>query len=790
MKFLFKKILQVCGIFDSHSVHNFVTKAFLPLLFGVAFGFFTFSYAKSQIRQKPKGSLSELNQEGKKLSRKSHNSPSEKQDISQSSFFDKMRKKENLKARGVIVKFHRWPDSKQQKEIVRRLKASGLKKTKSIRNVQTWLFEWSKEDLKPSGFAQSACKKLKDLSHVKRCNPDQLLRLHYQKNKVFLNETKTYRVFNDSSTSFILAEAAQETEAGFIEHCTSCEEQNSISPVPLNIRTCNLLSCQKKSKREISCNHLMKGTLSDYWAQELIGSDLLREELKKASVPEVNNLIAVVDLDVINHMTRVKNLISNEGSHAVLPALKNEKILSTQAGFAGDYINLAEKLRKNPPHFINNSMSWGSRDRNDDIYEALERLSPPAVFVTAAGNEFPFETVDNTLKDKASRNFDAIVVGSFSPNGFASDFSNSGREVHIMAPSDHWLTSSDENGEYVKFSGTSGATPLVTGSLAGFEWLSGYHPTPEEAKVLLERTALPTLHSHEEPQINGKGLLNAYKLGEVGKRLKKKCSKKGPSCFKDEIVKEENYRFAVDESLKKDLGKIFPDCAIGKKPAVSLEIPSCKKKEEVFKRLRQAILLNPEESKEFLKSLSCIYKEGGFSQNAEALDNLTLALSSKEEVRASIRVLAEKQKKQNFFGTSFHVTRLMLGMGGFEKEFSSDENAIKIAGVMGEERGLPIIEKAYNTGLPHLQKPAVQAAGVLGEPGLPIIEKAYNTGLSHLQKPAVQAAGVLGEPGLPIVKKALEESYNSISNFQLQEVAVQAAGWIGEPAMPLLENFF
>ena len=219
------------------------------------------------------------------------------------------------------------------------------------------------------------------------------------------------------------------------------------------------------------------------------------------------------------------------------------------------------------------------------------------------------------IKSKASENFNAIIVGSFSSSGFVSDFSQSGTEVFILAPSDNWITSAEENGEYKKFGGTSGAAPLVTGSLAAFEWLSGYHPTSKEAKFLLEKTAIPTLHSHEEPQVNGVGLVNAYKLGEVGKQLKKKCTKKPPSCFQEEILNEENYRFGVDKNLKRDLSRVFPSCAVNKKLASFSGSPDCEEKGKIFKRLRKAILLNPKENREFLKSLSCIYREGDFSQN-------------------------------------------------------------------------------------------------------------------------------------------------------------------------------
>ena len=359
--------------------------------------------------------------------------------------------------------------------------------------------------------------------------------------KVFLTLSLSSLVVTLSS---ILAEANEKTEVDFIEHCTSCGTGNSISPVPLNIRICNLLPCEKKSRTETSCIHLMNGTLSDYWAQELIGSDLLKEELKKTPAPKRPNWLAVFDTREWDHNIDVEKLISDKGPHGVLPELRDEKIaffrtdqakeyentLSLFAtGFPGDYVSTAYQFGKRPPHFINNSMGWVN---SRGTYDVFRKLSPPSIIVKAAGNDSSYIGVEN-MQSRASRDFDAILVGSFSPKGFVSDFSNSGEEVHVMAPSDLWISSSGKTEEYSMFGGTSGAAPLVTGSLAGFEWLSDYHPTAEEAKILLEKTSIPTLHSHEKPQINGAGLVNAYKLGEVGKRLKKKCRNKSLFCFKE-----------------------------------------------------------------------------------------------------------------------------------------------------------------------------------------------------------------------------------------------------------------
>ena len=719
---------------------------------------------------------------------------------------DQKKGRKEWKARGIIIKFHRWPDAKQQKEIVKRLIASGLKQTKSIKSFETQLFEWKEGGLKPSQLGDKACKKLKDLSNVKRCNPDHLLPLNY------------FQRFPDLKTSFLTANTMSDTEADFVEDCTSCREQNLLPEIPIpldnNIRTCNVLSCKEEQRRgKPSCKHLSEGKLSDYWAQELIGSDLLREELKNTPPPSREHWIVIFDSKTSNHSASVKNLISDKGYHAVLPELEDKKISSFQThddeeykrilpvfetSFPGDYISKAVYLQKSAPHFINNSMSWME---SEDIYDVFQKLSPPAIVVASAGNGFPHRL--EGIKGKASKNFDTILVGSFSPGGFVSEFSNSGGEVHIVAPSDYLITSADKNGEYEKFGGTSGAAPLVTGSLAGFEWLSGYHPTSKEAKILLEKTAFPTLHSHEEPQINGVGLLNAYKLGVVAKRLKEKCKNKSLFCFKEEILNEENYHFdleKLDKDLKQDLNRVFPSCSGEEKSSNFLEVSNCKEKREVFQRLRKAIFLDPAGSKELLKNLSCIYRKGGFSQNAEALDKLALALGSKEEVRASVKALAEgdsykthqlilkggkfnfqeKEKKQ----IANRTLRLMLGMGGFEEEFNlfKEKRAVSMAGAMGK-RGLPLINRAFNTDDSDLQETAVTAAGNIGEPGLPIVQEAFNTNEYKLKRAAVIAAGNIGEPGLPIV----EEAFNS-DDPEFQEGAIIVAIGMGESGAPIMER--
>lgn len=512
-----------------------------------------------------------------------------------------------------------------------------------------------------------------------------------------------------------------------------------------------------KENREESCNFISSqykvkdGELSDYWAQELIGSDLLRKELKKAPAPEKRNYLSIFDTGKNSHDVAVKNLISGEELHSVLPEMKDQISIFDVTNF-GDDLVVAEYLLENQeiPSFINNSMRWVE---SQSVYDAFDSLSPPSIVIVSSGNtELAFGSMDE-MKSKASKDFNTIIVGSFSPAGLASDTSQSGEEVHILAPSDKYITSSKEDGSYSKFGGTSGAAPLVTGSLAGFEWLSGYHPTAEEAKILLEKTSLPTLHSHEEPQRNGVGLLNAYKLGIVGKHLKEKC-KENISCFKKEILNEENYDFnldQLDQNLQGDLKRVFPTCADQEKPSV-LKRSNCEEKEEVFTRLRRAVLLNPEES--LLKSLSCIYRKSGFSGNAEALDRLALALGSTEDVRAFVRALIENKEKP----VPHNIVRLMLEMRGFEEE-SMRHSELEALPIYNSE-DVALLAEALHIGDLFLKREAVRATGYIGDPGMHVLERAFTTSDSYLQRAVVKAAGQMGESVLPFLERTLKEGKN------------------------------
>ena len=232
-------------------------------------------------------------------------------------------------------------------------------------------------------------------------------------------------------------------------------------------------------------------------------------------------------------------------------------------------------------------------------------------------------------KVKASRELNVILVGSMRPDGKRSLFSQEGEEVDIMAPADSFLLSVGKDGKLERSGGTSGATALVTASLAGFGIMSGgYHPSIEEVRRLLKKTAIPHLYMNDRPRKNGVGVVNAYKLGMVGKRLRERC-KGNETCIKDQIRGNDVFQFPEDKGLSEALMKTFPECYVcSPSSSTGNASASCRTKAEVFKRLRKASLLNPSDKK-LWKALACIYEGSGFYEMADNMMNTYKSLSGK-----------------------------------------------------------------------------------------------------------------------------------------------------------------
>ena len=413
-------------------------------------------------------------------------------------------------------------------------------------------------------------------------------------------------------------------------------------------------------------------------------------------------------------------------------------------------------------------MGWSE----DTIAEALHSLSPPSVIVVAAGNSERGFSV-NEGQSRASEKSDLILTGAFSHHGFVSDYSSQGNEVHILAPSSPSLKSNNLTsakpfgGGITGFTGTSGAAPLVTGSLAGFELMSDYHPSPSESKELLERTALPTVHSHESPRKNGAGLLNSYKLGMVGKRLKEKCQNKGPGCFQREIKNPSNYQFTVDESLESEVSRVFPSCSLsGKKRGRGGD---CSEVERVFNNLRKAVLLNPKR-KDLWSSLSCIYRKGGFHGNSEGLDRLALASSSREEavkdMESHLKTFTEPPNAELSHPRHHPNRKLIRSLALIDKNFLNK---------LSRGRAL---DKRF----------AAEAAGMIGVSQVPLLKTLAQDQNEGVRSSVAQSAGMIGGPeGISLLKILVNDPSESVK-FHVAQSARKIGGKEGNEILELLEK--
>ena len=208
--------------------------------------------------------------------------------------------KNNPQAKGVILSFHRLPNEQEEKLLLKKTQAMGLKKTKEIEDFKSWVLEWP--EWKKGKEAIEVCNSLSNLSFLEYCEPEYLLgpATGYIRKKVKKKAHKR------------LKKGGSQTEP---KGGPKLNPKDTFSPNQTgDVRFCKIFSSQLG---------LFQGELSDYWAQEMIGSDLLKKELEKLP-PVEKNLVAVFDTPYGNrHDKGVKNIISDKGKHAVLPEIGN-----------------------------------------------------------------------------------------------------------------------------------------------------------------------------------------------------------------------------------------------------------------------------------------------------------------------------------------------------------------------------------------------------------------------------------------------------------------------------------
>lgn len=137
------------------------------------------------------------------------------------------------------------------------------------------------------------------------------------------------------------------------------------------------------------------------------------------------------------------------------------------------------------------SMSLGGKDNDPGLYKAVrEAIANDIVFVCAAGNLGNKKTKSRSIYPGSYKG--VIQVGSINFQGEISDFSNASSKIDIFAPGEN-IVSTYPNNRYAMMSGTSMATPLVSGAVAlliqYYEGLLGRELTGTEIyRKLIQRT--------------------------------------------------------------------------------------------------------------------------------------------------------------------------------------------------------------------------------------------------------------------------------------------------------------
>ncbi len=388
---------------------------------------------------------------------------------------------------------------------------------------------------------------------------------------------------------------------------------------------------------------LLNRNLSENWALEYTGADLIKEEfLSEMSIPP--GLIALVDTDTRafnNHGRHVHNIMSGSSHFSILPetqTLNRYELLGGQGKVDSDFELDARKLgqRGHQPKYLNLSIKLDGH-WPISLAHMIRSSNDDQRFIFAAGNEA--RRIDQDLSELASGNNKVLIVGSLTPFGSPTITSNFG-DLVISAPSDHHLVAKDKSKIHI-FGETSGAAPQVTAALAAFDLIADYHPTPEEIRRLLANSVTPFPFSHGDQY--GKGILNTYRLTAIAKRIKDKC-RGNTYCSKAMIASDDIYHFTHNKDLEHKLATSFPYCVQTASRLTKLKRVAfdCRDLRNTFKALRQRALLNPED-KNLWRILACVHAAHGL--HANAIFYAKLAHDSAQIVQSQAALVAQFQKQ-------------------------------------------------------------------------------------------------------------------------------------------------
>ena len=231
-----------------------------------------------------------------------------------------------------------------------------------------------------------------------------------------------------------------------------------------------------------------------------------------------------------------------------------------------------------------------------------------STLVVSAGND---RTSVGRAKKRAARLQKIVAASSLDARGFPADYTSYFEQMTIAVPSKA-MWSYDYSGAIRTFGGTSGAAPQVTGALTSFTLLSSYPLATRETHLVLSKTAIP-LPGLPKSSLVGPGMLNAYKIGMVAKRLKAQCAgDQGHECMNRLLRREQTYHFARESAQLLERGlQFFPECRHQRALPAS---DNCHKA-AAFEQLRRAAFLEPS-NKRAWQAIACIKKRYFETKNA------------------------------------------------------------------------------------------------------------------------------------------------------------------------------
>lgn len=372
--------------------------------------------------------------------------------------------------------------------------------------------------------------------------------------------------------------------------------------------------------------------LTPFWATEYIGADLVKAEMNQRHDIErvpfaiydtgfeedfVNNSLGI-QVDVAkngrrkiigHHGTNVANIINGEGLQSVSDVVDYVQLKNVSpAVFYFSAVREIKSLSKKPM-VISNSVGW-SGSSLQELPRYVDDLG--IVWVLASGNEYPEEM------SKGESEAPVVLVGSYSPSGQQTIYSQESKNLAILAPADEYMAATDGKGQKVMFGATSGATPLVSATIANAKSIMP-SLNRTQAISLIKKTAIRSLNFYYRE--NKTGLFNAYKFFSAVSEIKEVCQT-DLECIEREIQSFKDLKTKVVREHK-----TAREYCSGQEKSMT---------NEALNELRKDFLRSPQNS-QLSMLLSCIYKKAGYLANAHYYENINLIYHNPRGLQEKIR---------------------------------------------------------------------------------------------------------------------------------------------------------